>query len=151
MNDYVRFRLDWTEEDYGHMDEKIRELLKALHQFRIKTIMSCEGHIRKSWIYAGVYPYPWVILILNPSDLRRMEAKLKEWNRQNKGENWILSGKRVHGSFTPAYIRSDVTCDDDTLTVTALVPENDNEKDLSATALAAFQQQVPRLASFISA
>jgi hypothetical protein len=151
MNDYILFRFNWTEEDYGHLDEGIRVLVKALHQYRIRTIMSCEGHIRESWFYTGVLPYPWVILILNPSDLKRIQSKLEEWNRENKNEKWILSKQRIHGSFTPDYIRSAVICGDNTLTVTALVPKDDNEKKLSAATLAAFQQQVPKLASFISA
>lgn len=150
MNDYIRFRFGWTDEDYGHLDEKVRDLVKALHQFQIRTIMSCEGHIRESWVYGGVLPYPWVIVILNPSDLERLGTKLNQWNHLNPNQKWTLSVKRVHGSFTPEYIISDVTCGDSTLTVTTLVPKDDNERDLSVDVLAEFQKQAHTLAAFIS-
>ena len=151
MNDYDLFSFNWTTEDYGHLDSGIRELVRGLHQFRIRTIWSCEGHIRSSGLYVGVLPYPWVIVILNPDDLARLQKKITEWNMRHPLERWMLSKERVHGSFTPEYIAAEVTGGNKSLTVTALVPEDDNERCLSPRLLNNFQQQVPRLAEFIAA
>lgn len=135
----------WSETDYAKLDKGIVPLVRALHLMNLTTVASCEGHIRARPSDAGVYPWPWVIMATAESEMRRLQGWISVWNSSHYGQWWILSRRRIYGSYTDEYIAASYP----DLVVKVLVPEDENS-DLSATKLASLQRQVPLLAQFLA-
>lgn len=139
--------IGWSDEGYEKLDAGIRPLVRILHELGIRTIMSCEGHIRESPIYVGVLPWPWVIVQLTMEEYSLLQRKLFEWNDLHPGMEWVLSVKRIHGSFTPDYIKNHILADYPGEQVRALVPKDENGH-LDPHILAICQESVPKLTEF---
>jgi len=141
-------KIKWPDEDYQLLEDGIRDLVKALHVLGIKTIFSCEGHIRTSPAYVGVLPWPYVILLISDDQIRVFQERINKWNEANDGFGWTLSKRRIHGSFTPKYIKSEILSRHPAHAVTTLCPINENralDKDL----LAEMQMHARKLAEFL--
>jgi len=141
-------KIKWPDEEYQLLDDGVRDLVKALHFLGIKTIFSCEGHIRTSPIYTGVLPWPYVILLISDDQIRVFQERINKWNEANDGFGWTLSKRRIHGSFTPEYIKSVILSEHPAHTVTTLCPINENhalDKDL----LIEMQMHACKLAEFL--
>lgn len=139
----------WSDKDYQRLDSGIRDLVRSLHFSEIITIMSCEGHIRTSPIYVGVLPWPWIIIAAEPKQMTDLTQRLDSWNRLNPAKKWILSVQRIHGSFTPDYVRYMIKTNFPGTSVRTLCPEEEN-LGLSGNILAELQKQSPDLAHFLT-
>jgi len=140
--------LVWADEEYLHLDAGIRELVKALHFLGVKTVMSCQGHIRTSCVYQGILPWPWIIIAANPRQMEALQKSLDSWNNANWRKKWILSVERIHGSFTPDYVEHMIEREFRGCQVRALVPREENNS-LSHEILAELQTHVPDLSRFL--
>ncbi len=138
----------WADTEYKELDDGVRDLVKSLHLLGIRTIMSCEGHIRTAWYYVGVLPWPWVIIAVTPEQMASLQQKLYFWNRLNPQKQWILSVERIHGSFTPEYVRGMIKREFPGCQVRSLVPRNEN-MSLDPNILIAMRMQAIELASFL--
>ncbi len=141
-------KIKWPDTEYQLLENGIRELVKALHLLGIKTIFSCEGHIRTSPIYIGVLPWPYVILLISDDQIEPFQEKINMWNKANDRHGWTLSKRRIHGSFTPEYIKSEILSKYPGHTVTTLCPINEN-CTLDHGLLAEMQMHAGKLAEFL--
>lgn len=144
-------KLVWEEKEYQeYIEPGVRELVKALHIFGIKTKMSCEGHILDPWhrgILTGVYPWPWIILMDEIEKVDVLQKNLDLWNREYPENNWILSRERIHGSFTPRHI-DNMLREKPNMTILALTPESEN-RNWSPETLTMFQQHAKDFGQFL--
>lgn len=142
-------RIEWPEDTYKSLDDYIRNLVKSIHFLGIETLMSCEGHIRTSWIYSGILPWPWIILLTTEERLDDLVRRIESWNNMHStAKKWILSEKRIHGSFTPEYIQSLIIRNNPGYLARALVPKCENI-ELSQRVLTLSQVQANELARFL--
>lgn len=141
-------KIQWSDEVYAELENGVSALVRSLHLLGIRTIMSCEGHIRTLPIYTGILPWPWVIIQVNKEERDILARAISLWNELNPLQRWILSERRVHGSFTPEYIREYVIKDFPGESVTALVPEDENVR-LDPNVLISAQKQADELARFL--
>ncbi len=139
----------WEENEYKKLEPGIRRIVKALHKLRIRTKMSCEGHIREKWYFTGILPYPWVIIKPLEKQLGKIKKVLNTWNKQNPEDKWVLTRERIHGSYTPDYIEYKIKNHEPIGTVfLALTPEKENN-NLSAEKLKQLQKNANKLAKFL--
>lgn len=138
----------WPAAEYQELDSGIRDLVKSLHLLGIRTIMSCEGHIRTSPIYVSVLPWPRVVIAVTPEQMALLQQKLDFWNKLNPQKRWILSVERIHPSLTPEYVRGKIRREFPECQVRALVPEDKNMW-LDQNILIAMRMQAIELAGFL--
>jgi hypothetical protein len=99
-------------------------------------------------IYTGVLPWPYVILLISDDQIRVFQERINKWNEANDGHGWTLSKERIHGSFTPGYIKSEILSGYPAHTVTSLCPINEN-RALDEGLLAEMQMYARKLAEFL--
>ena len=138
----------WTDEDYARLEEDIRDLVKSLHCLGVMTVMSCQGHIRTHWYETGILPWPWVVIQTTKEEMDRLMQIITAWNKLNPNKKWELSQRRIHGSFTPHYIKTVMMRAYPGTIVRALVPVAENPKT-SAEVLTELQKQAPGLSQFL--
>lgn len=131
------------DEWYLDFDDKIQNLVKALHSFGIETIWCCEGHIRTERFFTGVLPWPYVIVICTLKEIQKLETAIGKWNDSMPSYRWMLSQRRIHGSLTPDYLSYTYLG-----IVRALVPVEENN-ELSAEVLMELQESANEFANFL--
>lgn len=144
----VNSMIQWPDECYVELEDGICNLVKSLHGLGIRTLMSCEGHIRTSPYYVGVLPYPWIVILVTPEEMNELMRRISSWNELNPTKKWTLSQPRVHGSFTQEYIVSVIIRDNPGTLVTAFCPEEENA-ELSNDILMGLRTQSNDLAHFL--
>ena len=144
----ITTQICWSDTSYQKLENGIRDLVRSLHSLGIKTIMSCEGHIRTAGYYTGVLPWPWIIIAVEPEQMTTLQQKLNIWNELNPRKRWILSIERIHGPFTSEYVSEMIRREFPGCQVRALVPEDENAA-LDADILIATQTQTGDLANFL--
>ena len=140
--------IQWPDKEYKKLEKGVCDLVKSLHLLGIKTIFSCQGHIRTSSIYTGILPWPNVILLITEDEITILQEKLDTWNNLNPEQVWILSKRRIHGSYTPEYIRSCILPRHPGHTVTTLCPRSENHR-LDDVLLGEMQIQANELSEFL--
>lgn len=138
----------WSDDQYTEfIEEKIRDLVKALHRIGIRTEMSCEGHIGNPFL--NIMTYPWVLLIVLPDVKNRIVRRIATWNRKHQQSEWVLSEDRIYPVYTPEYIRNVILKKYPGAWFVQLCPESSNYSR-SSEKLAEMQSRATELASFLS-
>jgi hypothetical protein len=110
------------------VDEKIKPLIIGLRRWRVRTLMSCQGHSEKG----RGFPYPWVDVALK--DAKKIVKLLRLWNidrlqKHQEAKLWII---KPYAGFL------------------MIMPENPESRELAemqeeALKFGKFLQELPRI------